>query len=248
MMQDNPYAKYAQPQGNPYRPLTPADPVLVRREQRAEEDQAIQRDAAQRSAAAAGRQAAAAERTAASSERAARLEQTRTSRKTEDDLRTQLVGQQTTKDFREMRTRYFGMRSLIKGQNDLILAGRQPSAASDIALIFNFMKMLDPSSVVRESEYANAKNAAGVDERVRNAYNQARDGSFLTPSQRGEFLKVASDSYVNQRGLYNELVEQYRGFARDYGANPDNVGRTYQRQRSSSATDGRVSPTIRRVR
>ena len=46
-----------------------------------------------------------------------------------------------------------------------------PSAASDLALIFSFMKVLDPGSVVREQEFANAQNAAGVPDQVRNLYN-----------------------------------------------------------------------------
>jgi hypothetical protein len=37
-----------------------------------------------------------------------------------------------------------------------------PSAAGDLALIFNYMKMLDPGSTVREGEFATAQDSAGV--------------------------------------------------------------------------------------
>jgi hypothetical protein len=44
------------------------------------------------------------------------------------------------------------------------LREKNPTAvtpASDMSLVFGFMKMLDPASVVREGEYATAKNAGG---------------------------------------------------------------------------------------
>lgn len=41
-------------------------------------------------------------------------------------------------------------------------AAERPSAANDLAMIFAYMKMLDPGSVVREQEFANAQNAAGI--------------------------------------------------------------------------------------
>jgi len=56
-------------------------------------------------------------------------------------------------------------------------------AAAQIGLIFSYMKMLDPTSTVREGEYATAQNTAGVDDKVRNAYNKVRDGSFLQDGQ-----------------------------------------------------------------
>jgi len=45
------------------------------------------------------------------------------------------------------------------------------------------MKILDPSSTVREGEYATAQNTVGVTDKIRNAYNKAIDGSFLTDDQ-----------------------------------------------------------------
>jgi hypothetical protein len=66
-----------------------------------------------------------------------------------------------------------------------------PDASGDIALIFNFMKMLDPGSVVREGEFATAQNAAGVPESVRNQLNKLYSGERLSDQQRNMFLKRA---------------------------------------------------------
>ncbi|WP_238314265.1 hypothetical protein [Methylobacterium organophilum] len=95
------------------------------------------------------------------------------------------------------------------------------SPASDIGLIFGYMKMLDPGSVVREGEYATAQNAAGLPERVRNAYNKALNGEFLTPEQRQDFVEQADRLYGKARSGAEGVAERYRGLAGAYGVNPE---------------------------
>lgn len=63
-----------------------------------------------------------------------------------------------------------------------------PSAAGDMALIFNYMKLLDPNSVVREAEYATAENARGVPATIRNVWNRLLSGERLEGEQRQDFL------------------------------------------------------------
>ena len=70
-----------------------------------------------------------------------------------------------------------------------------PSAAGDLALIFNYMKMLDPGSVVREGEFANAQNAAGIPTRIQAQYNNIVRGERLTPAQRTDFLGQSAKIY-----------------------------------------------------
>ena len=60
----------------------------------------------------------------------------------------------------------------------------EDSAVGDLSLIFGYMKMLDPGSVVREGEFATAQNAAGVPDRVLNLYNRVASGERLNKSQR----------------------------------------------------------------
>lgn len=157
-------------------------------------------------------------------------------RKTEGDNRKEFENEQTVKNFRVLRPQFRTMQDNVLAQEAAIKAGRPPSAANDIALVFNFMKILDPTSVVREGEYATAKNTAGVDERVMNAYNAAINGTFLRPEQRRNYLKTANIAYKQSRDAYNQRAEQYRGYARDYGVNPDNVARTYTPDAPAAAT------------
>ncbi len=74
-------------------------------------------------------------------------------------------------------------------------------AFGDMALIFNFMKMLDPGSTVREGEFATAANTGGADEKIINFYNNALKGTRLTVEQRAGLRKQAT-------GLFNKAKTQ----------------------------------------
>jgi hypothetical protein len=78
-------------------------------------------------------------------------------------------------------------------------SSKDPSAAGDLALIFNFMKMLDPGSVVRETEFATAESAAGVPDRIRNQFNKVRSGERLGLNQRADFLNQAKKIFVRSQ-------------------------------------------------
>lgn len=102
-------------------------------------------------------------------------------------------------------------------------AAKAKSPAGDMALVFSFMTVLDPGSTVREGEYANARNAAGVPERVRNAYNQALDGVLLSDQQRADFSARATDLYKSQAEPARKLFREFSGYAERAGLNPAEV-------------------------
>lgn len=90
-----------------------------------------------------------------------------------------------------------------------------PSAASDLSLIFTFMKVLDPQSVVREGEFATAQNASGVPNLMLTAYNNIlRDGQRLTPDQRKAFYDQSRESYLQGANLQRERNGRYLERAR----------------------------------
>lgn len=89
-------------------------------------------------------------------------------------------------------------------------SAREPSAAGDLALIFNYMKMLDPGSTVREGEFANAQNAGGASARARAAYNSILDGTRLTDEQRSDFLGRAEQLYQGQRQIAEQRLAPYQ--------------------------------------
>lgn len=103
------------------------------------------------------------------------------------------------------------------------IAAQEPSGAGDLGLIFSFMKMLDPGSVVREGEFANAENAQGVPDRIRTLYNRALNGERLAPETRREFVSTANDVIAGQRRALGPVLERFRGLATGSGVDPVNV-------------------------
>lgn len=94
--------------------------------------------------------------------------------------------------------------------------------SDDIALIFSFMKTLDPGSTVREGEYATAKNAGSVPESVVNTYNQILNGKFLNDDQRKNFIETARKSYSGIAKEAETVASRYRSMAKDRGI-PENL-------------------------
>jgi hypothetical protein len=99
----------------------------------------------------------------------------------------------------------------------VISSAEEPSPAGDLALIFNYMKILDPGSVVREGEFATAQNAGSVDTRVRSLYNRLLEGERLTPVQREDFVSRAIRIYEGAETQYQSIADQYRANAEAAG-------------------------------
>lgn len=98
-----------------------------------------------------------------------------------------------------------------------------PSPAGDISIVFAYMKMLDPSSTVREGEQAQASNAGGIDTKVRNMYNYLLTGQRLTPEQRADFVKQAQTLYNVRETKYKADLDRYRGIASRYKLDLRNI-------------------------
>ena len=95
---------------------------------------------------------------------------------------------------------------------------KNPSGASDIALIFNFMKMLDPTSVVRESEYEAAQGASPLMLRLGMQYNRLLRGEDeqLPAATRQQFFQTATETYTayvdGQRRREADAIEEAEAF------------------------------------
>jgi hypothetical protein len=143
----------------------------------------------------------------------AELDQLRTpppDREGEATLRREFTSLPIVKSFSDQSTAYGRVMASV---ND-------PSPAGDLALIFNFMKVLDPGSTVREGEFATAANSGGVDDRVRALYNNVTEGTRLAPTQRDDFANRATQLYSNAEQQYKGIADQYSAFASQSGYDP----------------------------
>jgi hypothetical protein len=139
---------------------------------------------------------------------------TKFSRETAEGLRKEILNNDVTKKAQEVATAYGKLKRVATGT---------ASAAGDMSLVFSYMKMLDPGSTVREGEYANAQNAAGIPEKIRNIFNRAKDGQLLDPNQRTDFLNQAKTLADEQIGRYRAFSKPYTGLAQKYGLDPSEV-------------------------
>ena len=110
----------------------------------------------------------------------------------------------------------------VKSAYGRVLAS-EDNAVGDLSLIFGYMKMLDPGSVVREGEFATAQNAAGVPERIQNIYNQVVSGQRLSPSQRQSFKGQAGKLYSMAQTQEAQVRQGIERIAKGYGLNTANI-------------------------
>jgi len=126
-------------------------------------------------------------------------------------------------DVSDMRKEWIGMPAVktFQTQSDsfgrIVAASTAPSGAGDVALIYSYMKMLDPGSVVREGEFATAENTGGLDQKVVSIYNKLLSGERLTPEMRADFVGRATGIYGNAEAEYDALRNQYAGIAERNG-------------------------------
>jgi hypothetical protein len=111
------------------------------------------------------------------------------------------------KDFSDMKSAY--------GQVVSSLA--QGTPIGDVAGATKVMKLLDPGSVVRESELGIAMAAAGRMDLLQNYFNNLMTGQKLTPTQREDFKRLSNELYAAAGQAYNNKRGEYEQFGKTYG-------------------------------
>lgn len=134
----------------------------------------------------------------------------------EKDLRKEFTTQ--SKDFNEAKLGF------EKVQNAAM--SKSPSGATDIALVFGYMKVLDPNSVVREGEFATAANAGGVGETVRNYYNKIIEGTLLTDKVRRQFVSSARTQFQPYLQQQEARETEFTELSDAYSLDPTKVVRS----------------------
>ena len=133
----------------------------------------------------------------------------------------------TTKKFREL-DESFGKIISLTDTSDANLQSPQ----TQMSLVFSYMKMVDPGAIVTEGDFANAKNATGVPEQIRNVWNDMKAGKFLSNEQVLGFRSAAGDIYNNSLEAFDADLAYYTGLAEDQGADPTRVVRDLPRFRN----------------
>jgi hypothetical protein len=110
------------------------------------------------------------------------------------------------KDFNDMKTAYSQVVSSLK----------QATPIGDTAAATKIMKLLDPGSVVRESELGIAMAASGKMDRLQYYVENWAKGTSLTPTQRQDFQNLATELYSAAGQAYNAKRNEIADFGAKY--------------------------------
>jgi hypothetical protein len=111
------------------------------------------------------------------------------------------------KDFSDMKSAY----------SQVVSSLSQGTPIGDVAGATKVMKLLDPGSVVRESELGIAMAASGRMDRLQNYFKNFMSGEKLTPTQREDFKALSNELYAAAGQAYNQKRDEYKGFGAAYG-------------------------------
>jgi hypothetical protein len=115
------------------------------------------------------------------------------------DLREEFLARPEIKDFQ----------TISSAMGKIATSAKMGTPPGDMSLIYGYMKLLDPTSTVREGEYANAAQTTGIPGQIVLAYNKALKGDKLNDQQRTEFVTSAKSLYADTEKRYGEIHSQY---------------------------------------
>jgi hypothetical protein len=115
------------------------------------------------------------------------------------------------KDFTDMRSAYGQVTSALD----------QGTPIGDVAGATKIMKLLDPGSVVRESELGIAMAASGRMDRLKFYFDNWASGNKLTPTQRSDFKQLSNELYAAAGQAYNQKRGEYLDFGSSTGVDLD---------------------------
>lgn len=139
-----------------------------------------------------------------------------------------IVSEDTRKIAGELRSEYLAQTKENKYMDAVTnyrkIVSTPETPAGDVSLIFAYMKLLDPTSVVRESEQSIAQNATSLPGQLQNYATQVANGKRLNPQQRAEFRQAAETIFSQYQTQQKQIDDLYSRFSMQYGVDPSLIG------------------------
>ena len=106
-----------------------------------------------------------------------------------------------------------------------MLSGAQSgTGVGDLAVVFGYMKLLEPTSAVMGGEREEAQKAGGLYEQLKGLYTRMlTTGETLTPKVKKDFVDQAGKLYQQFHADQQKLTGQFRDLAVERGFNPRSV-------------------------
>lgn len=140
---------------------------------------------------------------------------------------------------------YKGYQEVKNAWNQINTGLNAQSPAGDLAAATKFMKLLDPTSVVRESELVMAMQASGALDRLYNYAQMRVAGTKLTPQQREDFRRLSDQFYQTSLNQFNDKFSEYSDIAVRNNLNPMDIGKPEQfKPQTAPKAEKPAKPTV----
>jgi hypothetical protein len=126
-------------------------------------------------------------------------------------LRDDFKGEQVVKDYNIQKSGF---------QQSQLVDSYNATPQDDISLVFSFMKVLDPGSVVREGEFETAKKYTSTLDSLGVKFDQVMKGTLLSPTQRENIKKSMEKRFGTAASNYQNVADQYANQAKSYKVDP----------------------------
>ncbi|MGI9294660.1 MAG: hypothetical protein ACR2PS_11815, partial [Pseudomonadales bacterium] len=139
---------------------------------------------------------------------------------------------------------YKDYQNALGGFTAVSVGARRSDAQGDLAILNGIVRLLDPGSVVRPSEFETARNAQGLIEQLEVLIPRIEAGEILNPATRQRYLTLAQ-SLLGEYGstAKTEISQVYGALLQDTGLALDQV---FVEPRILATTQSERTPTTPR--
>lgn len=118
-----------------------------------------------------------------------------------NDINKDFEGQQIVKDYNAGLQKYIVLEDTLSNGIDGI---------QDLQLVYDFMKAVDPTSVVRETEFENAAKTGNIFQGTMARFNKNfGSGGFLPEDVKQDFIRSARTSFEAKNNQYFNVKSEY---------------------------------------
>jgi hypothetical protein len=102
-------------------------------------------------------------------------------------------------------------------------AAQRNTTQSDINIVYGLAKLYDPTSVVREGEYATVANSPNIPERIKGYAQYLQGGGKLSPETKKQIMAEAEGRIGTYKTEADKARMSYEGIAKQRGMKPEAV-------------------------
>ena len=126
------------------------------------------------------------------------------------------------KNTKKFKDSIFAYNSIVAGYKNSL---KDPASAgvNDIMIVRAFLLMIEPNSVVRESEFATAAKSQGMMQYTKNLIDKMKEGAILTQVSRRRFFNAAMGYMAAVKRGYDIQTKRYTKIAKAHDIKPKNI-------------------------